>query len=196
MTGTAVMRVTLLTVLFATLPDVAFAQRGGRGMGSRDADWNAVAGSTPRGPSITGKDFKEASPLTMLLDKKKQLNLTDVQVASIAAAEQKLQAANAERYALVDSLKKQMRPSAAPSAEDEARLAIARESMQGVVRDIRASHEAETKPVVATLDADQQKLAAELLEKHAEKVQKMLRDKIGGGGPGVPGGPGRRGPGR
>ncbi|WP_337169410.1 hypothetical protein [Gemmatimonas aurantiaca] len=196
MTRVPMVRAAVLAVVLVALPAVASAQRGGggRGMGSKDADWKAVAGDSPKGPSISGKDFVEASPLAMLLDKKKQLKLTDAQVTGIKAADEKLQAANKERYLLVDSLKKQMRPSVAPSAEDEARLAVARESMQGVVRDIRASHDADTKEVVATLDADQQKTATELLEKHQEKVQKMLQDKLGTR-PGGGGGPGRRGPG-
>jgi hypothetical protein len=183
-------------VLLLSVPVLAHAQRGGGGGGrmggSKDADWNAVMADVPKGPSISGKDFVEASPLAMLLDKKKDLKLTDAQITAIKAADEKLQAANKDRYTLVDSLKKQMRPSVAPTAEDEARLAIARESMQGVVRDIRASHDADTKAVVQTLDPEQQKTAEDLLAKHAEKVQKMMREKMGPGG-GRGGGRGRGG---
>jgi hypothetical protein len=149
--------------------------------GAKEADWNAVTSDVPKGPTISGKDFVEASPLGMLLDKKKDLKLTDAQMAAIKSADEKLQAANKDRYALVDSLKKQMKPSVAPSAEDETRVVLARDAMQGVVRDIHMSEDAETKAVVQTLDAEQQKTAAELLAKHAEKTQKMLRDKLGGG---------------
>jgi hypothetical protein len=179
------------------VPALAHAQRGGggRGMGgSTEADWNSVMSDIPKGPSISGKDFVEASPLAMFLDKKKDLKLTEAQITAIKAADDKLQAANKDRYGLVDSLKKQMRPSVAPTAEDDARLAIARESMQGVVRDIRASQDTETKAVVQTLDAEQQKTADELLAKHAEKVQKMMREKMGPGG-GRGGGRGRGGQG-
>lgn len=193
MTSMPLVRAAVLAMVLVALPAVASAQRGGRGMGgSKEADWNAVTAGVPKGPSISGKDLTEASPLQALLDKKKQLKLTDTQIAAIKEADGKLQTMNQERYLLVDSLKKQMRPSVAPTAEDEARLVVARESMQGVVRDIRTSHDVEAKAIVTTLDADQQKIAAEVLDKHAEKVQKMLRDKLGGG-PG--GGGGRRGPG-
>ncbi len=186
-------RTILPAVLLLTLPIAAEAQRGGggRGMGgSKDADWNAVTADVPKGPSISGKDFIESSPLAMLLDKKKDLKLNDAQIAAIKSADEKLQAANKDRYALVDSLKKQMKPSVAANTEDETRVILARDAMQGVVRDIRASQDADTKTVVGTLDAEQQKTAAELLEKHAEKTQKMLRDKMGGG---MGGGRGARG---
>jgi len=193
-------RIRLLVPVIAallTLPALAHAQRGGggRGMGgSKEADWNSVMSDIPKGPSISGKDFVEASPLAMFLDKKKDLKLTEAQITAIKAADEKLQAANKDRYGLVDSLKKQMRPSVAPTAEDDARLAIARESMQGVVGDIRASQDTETKAVVQTLDAEQQKTADELLAKHAEKMQKMMREKMGPGG-GRGGGRGRGGQG-
>lgn len=187
--------VPVLLALIA-FPSLAQAQRGGggRGMGgSKDADWNAVTENVPKGPTISGKDFVEASPLAMLLDKKKDLKLTDAQMSAIKSADEKLQASNKDRYALVDSLKKQMKPTVGGDVADETRVILARDAMQGVVRDIRMSTDADTKAVVSTLDAEQQKTAAELLEKHAEKTQKMLREKLGGGGPGGRGGRGRGG---
>jgi hypothetical protein len=188
-------RLTVVAAAVLLVPALAFAQsRGGRGMGgSKEADWNEVTKDIPKGPTISGKDFAEASPLAMLLDKKKDLKLTEAQVGSITEAETKLQSDNAARFAIVDSLKKAMKPSIAPTAEDEARVALSREAMMGVVRDIRGSFDAASKASVGSLDADQQKKAEELLGKHAEKMQKMLREKMGGGGPGMGGGRGRGG---
>lgn len=186
-------RLTVAAVAVLLVPTLAVAQtRGGRSMGgSKEADWSEVTKDVPKGPTIAGKDFAEASPLAMLLDKKKDLKLTDAQIGSITQAETKLQADNASRFALVDSLRKAMKPSVAPTAEDEARVALSREAMMGVVRDIRTSFDAASKASIGALDADQQKKADELLAKHAEKMQKMMRDKMGGGGPGMGGG--RRG---
>lgn len=183
----------LITCALMLLPAVASAQRGMGG--SKEADWNAVMSGTPRGPSISGKDFAEHSPLAALLDKKKDLKLTEEQITAIKAADEKLQAANAERYKLVDSLKKLMKPSIAPNAEDEARVLLAREGMMGVVREIGQSHDAEGKAIIGTLDASQQEKATEVLTKHAEKTQKMLREKLGpsGGPPGAGRGRGGRG---
>jgi hypothetical protein len=194
MSHRSVVRSAAVLLVLTVLPATVHAQRsGGRGMGgSKEADWNSVTSDVPKGPTISGKDFAEASALAMFLDKKKDLKLTDAQITAIKAADEKLQADNKDRYALVDSLKKQMKPSVAPTTEDETRLVLARDAMQGVTRDIRASQDAATKAVVETLDAEQQKTAAELLEKHAEKTQKMLRDKMGGGMGGPGGGRGGR----
>lgn len=188
-------RFTVAAVAVLLVPALAIAQpRGGRGMGgSKEADWSEVTKDLPKGPAIAGKDFAGASPLAMLLDKKKDLKLTDAQVTSLTDAETKLQADNAARYVLVDSLKKSMKPTVAATAEDEARVALSREAMMGVVRDIRTSFDAAAKAGVGGFDADQQKKAEDLLGKHNEKLQKMVRDKMGGGGPGMGGGGGRRG---
>lgn len=179
--------------LFSTL---ASAQRVTRG--EKEADWNAIAAkSAPAGPTISAKDFEKVSPFKALMDKKKDLKLTDAQLATLKEADAKLLADNAARFTMLDSLKKDARPktSGTPSAEDEARLVIARESLNGVVRDIRVSFEAAQKEIPGLEDAQQQTAAA-VLEKNGEKMQEMLREKMGGRGGGAPGGGGRGGRGR
>lgn len=192
-------RLRTAVALLILLPAVATAQRGGGGGGrtmggSSKADFGAIdKNAAPRGPSIAGKDLEKASPLADLLDKKKDLKLSDAQVSALKEADTKLREANAERYKLVDSLKKEMRPGT--SAEDEARMVISREAMMGVIRDIRTSYDAATKDVVSKLDEAQQKTAAEIVQKNAEDTQEMLRDKLGGrgGSGGPPPGRGRGG---
>jgi hypothetical protein len=177
--------------LLVLLPAVATAQRGGggggRGMGgSTKADFGAIdKNAAPRGPSIAGRDLEKASPLADLLDKKKDLKLSEAQLTTLKDADLKLREANAERYKLVDSLKKEMRPGT--SAEDEARVVLSREAMMGVIRDIRTSYDAAAKEIVGKLDEAQQKTAGEILEKNAEDTQEMLRDKLGGRAGGPPG---------
>lgn len=199
-------RIRLALALIVLLPAAASAQRGGGGgggssadgtaggfKGGKKADWSGVEKSTlPPGPSISGKDFEKASPLADLLDKKKDLKLSDAQVTTLKEADSKLREANAARFKLVDSLKKEMKPG--PESEDEARVVIAREAMMGVVRDIRTSFDAAAKDAVATFDEAQQKTAQDVLKKNAEEMQELLRNKMGGGGRGgPPGGRGRGG---
>lgn len=176
-----------------SLPSLAAAQRTRGSMGgSKEADWNAIAEkSAPAGPTISGKDFEKVSPFKALLDKKKDLKLTDAQVTTLTTANTGLLAANADRFKALDSLKKEAKPktSGDPSAEDEARLVIAREALQGMVRDIRTSYEEAAKNIEG-LDDGQKASASAVLAKNAEHMQEMLRDKMGGRG-GAPGGGGR-----
>jgi hypothetical protein len=198
-------RVSLVLALLVLLPAAATAQRGGGGTGAaggatsgggfggkggQKSGFDAEKNAGPRAPSISGKDFEKASPLADLLDKKKDLKLTDAQVTAMKEADIALRAANTARYKLVDSLRRDLRPGT--SAEDEARVVLAREAMMGVVRDIRASYDAAVKDAVAKLDEGQQKTAQDVLQKNAEDLQEMLRDKMGGRG-GAPAGRGRGG---
>jgi hypothetical protein len=181
----------LAVLALCVLPSIADAQRRAMG-GSKEADWNAIAEkSAPAGPTISAKDFEKVSPFKALLDKKKDLKLTDAQLAAFNTANTTLLAANADRFKLLDSLKKEAKPktSGDPSAEDEARLVIAREGLQGVVRDIRASYDEAAKNVEG-LDDAQKATATSVLAKNTEQMQEMLRDKMGGRG-GAPGGGGR-----
>ncbi len=181
----------LAVLAFCVVPSIADAQRRSMG-GSKEADWNAIAEkSAPAGPTITAKDFEKVAPFKALLDKKKDLKLTEAQMATLTTANSGLMAANADRFKALDSLKKEAKPktSGDPSAEDEAHLVIAREALQGVVRDIRASYEEAAKNLEG-LDDAQKATATSVLAKNTEQMQEMLRDKMGGRG-GAPGGGGR-----
>ena len=172
-------RFIVAVLVLAVLPSLAAAQRRAGMGGSKDADFG-FAGAAAAGPSITGRDLEKASPLTFLIDKKKDLKLNDVQLATIKSSEGKLRDANVERYKAIDSLKKQLRPGS--SAEDEARVAIARDALMDVVKEIRASYDSAAKESVNALDEPQQRTAQELLSKHGEEMQQMLREKLGGHG--------------
>jgi len=176
-------------------PAVAAAQKKEMGTGKKE-DWSDVASkSAPAGPTISSKDFEKASPYKLMLDKKKDLNLTDAQVGAAKEADAKLLAANADRFKLLDSLKKDAKPktSGTPSTEEELRLVLARDALTGVVGDIRMSFDAAAREGLPGLDESQQKASQELMKKYNEEMQDMLREKMGGRG-GAPGGRGRGGP--
>ena len=97
-------RIRTAIALLVLIPSVSFAQRGGGGSstgsttssggfggkGGQKTGFDAEKNAAPRAPSISGKDFEKASPLADLVDKKKDLKLTDAQVASIKDADAKL----------------------------------------------------------------------------------------------------------
>ena len=102
-----VLAASLLVPSFVSAQITAVPKRGA----GKEADWNAVAGkSAPAGPTISARDFEKASPFRLLMDKKKDLKLNDAQIAAVKEADVKLLAANASRFTLLDSLKKDAKP--------------------------------------------------------------------------------------
>ncbi|MEP6763544.1 MAG: hypothetical protein ABJB66_04490 [Gemmatimonadaceae bacterium] len=160
-------RFTVAAMLF--VPTLALAQKKGMG-GARDADWSAVAGKTaPSGPTISVKDFENASPFKVLLDRKKDLKLTDAQTTMLKDSDAKLKESNRDRFSAIDSLKRDVKPrtSGTPAAEDEARLVIARDALQSVAHDVQASFDDAAKTVVPMLDDAQKPAARKALDKYA-----------------------------
>lgn len=186
-------RIALVAMLF--VPALLIAQRGGGGGmgGSKRPDMNAVAPKTgPSGPTISPKDFENASVFKLFLDKKKDMKLTDAQLVAMKESDAKLKEANKTRFVIMDSLKRDAKPrtSGTPSADDEAILVMARESLRGVVADIRNSYDTAAKDAVSSLDESQKPAAEKLMEKYHEEMQDMLRDKLGGRGGAQGGAPG------
>ena len=96
-------------------------------------------------------------------------------------ADVKLNEANAARFTLLDSLKREAKPrtSGDPSAEEMARLALTRDALNGVVGEIRASYDEAARASVTGMDEPQQKTAQDLMAKYTEEIEKMLREKAG-----------------
>jgi hypothetical protein len=155
-------------LLALLLPSLAEAQR--RGMGERDVNWNTVAAKKAP-PTLTAKDVEELDPLAVLLDKKKDLKLTDAQVAALTAAHGTLAAAVAPTL---------------QGAEDEARMVIARDAAGTAVREVQQAYGAALEAALPGMEPAQQEAARKQLDKQQEKGMKALREKLGGRGMGGP----------
>lgn len=173
-----------LALLAMLPPALAHAQR--RGMGERDVNWNAVAAKKAP-PTLAAKDVEELDPLALLLDKRKDLKLTDPQVAALTAAHGTLTATVAPALARIDSLGKAMRPTTTlQGAEDEARMVIARDAAGTAVREVQQAYGAALEAALPGLEPAQQEAARKQLDKQQEKGMKALREKLGGRGMGGP----------
>ena len=179
------------------IPALASAQRGGMG-GSKEADWNTVANKGGvGGPTITSKDLEGTTPYKFILDRKKDIKLTEAQITNLKASDAALKESNKQRFVLIDSLKKEARPktSGTPSAEDEVRLVVSKEALQVTVREVQASYDAAAKLAMPMLDEPQRAEGQKALDKYNEEMTDLLREKLGGRG-GGPGAGGRGGRGR
>ena len=172
-------RRTIVLAILLALPTAAWAQRGG---GRTQADRRTELfdkDAQPKGPSLRARDVEDQNPLKLLIDKRKDLALSEAQVAALEDADSKLKDQNTPLFRTVDSLVHEMRPPiGTPSEEDRSRIRNARMSLMGALGSVWTNNDAAAKEVVGRLDAEQQPKANALLEKQRDNRQKMVQDKL------------------
>lgn len=179
-------RQTVGLLALALLPTIASAQpRGGRSMGTgKEGNYDEMTKGIATGPKLSSRDVENMSPLKFLVDKKKDLKLTDDQQKQFKELDGKVKEQNAPLLKSVDSLVKVMKPtSSVPSAEDQVRVVLAREALMKAIGEIRTNYDASVTTAMPTLDDAQKGTAKELLEKQRKENEDTLREKLGGGGP-------------
>ncbi len=180
----------LSLLALALLPSVALAQRG-RDRGTK-ADFDAMIGSSPVGLRLSNGDVEDMNPVKLLVDKRKDLKLTDDQLKQIRAMNDALKESTRPQFKVLDSLRIAMRPRAGADEEVErVRIQLARQDVMDLVKAIREGYDAKLKEAVALLDESQKAKADELVARQAKDAEETLAKALGGGR-GAMGG-GRRG---
>lgn len=154
----------------------------GRVRGDKEANWKEIGKASQSGMKLSNRDIENASPVHMLLEKRKDLRLTDEQANLCKTLDQSLEQKNESLFRALDSLRNEMKPALRASEEDDARKRSARGGVMAVLKEIRANQDASFQAALAALDESQQKTAAELLAKLKEETDQMLREKLGGRG--------------
>lgn len=184
-------RTSVVILAVVLLPSLGRAQGRGRDRGARDNS-DSIARAMPSGPKLNSRDIESISPMRFLMDKRKDLKLTDEQQKQIKEADGKLKEQNAAMLKQVDSLVREMKPgSGSQSADDMARIAIARDVLFKVIGDIRVNYDASLKDMLTKLDDSQNETVKSLLPKRQDENAEMLRERLGSQSGG--GGRGRRG---
>lgn len=183
-----------ILVSLILLPTVVFAQRGGasgsgsggsRVRGDPKADWQSVMGANSGGIKLTNRDVENINPLKLLIDKRKDLKLTDDQLTRLKELDGKLKDKNQDSFKALDSLRLMAQPPAHdPNDDDRARMSVARRLAAATVGTIRENCDAALKEALPILDESQQMAAGELLNKQRSEADEMLREKLGGRGGG------------
>ena len=181
------LKIALMAALpaLSVLPLPALAQRGGGGGGgSRDRgtkppDYSSMNGSTLK---LSNKDLENISPIKLLIDRRKDLKLTDDQLTKLKDKEDKLKESTKLAFGALDSLRRIATPtSRSPDEGDKARMLDTRRHFTEVVNGIRTQYDAAATDAGSLLDETQQKQAKELLDKQHAEADDMVRDKLGGG---------------
>jgi hypothetical protein len=169
--------------MIVSLPALALAQRGGGGGGGRTrgdkvADFSDMSGSTIK---LSNKDIESISPIRLLIDKRKDLKLTDDQLAKLKDRDDKLKESMKPSFGALDSLRRIATPaSRTPDEGDRARMAETRRRFTEVVTGIRTQYDIAVGEVIPLLDETQQKQANDLVQKQRAEAEDMIRSKLGG----------------
>jgi hypothetical protein len=171
--------VALITLVL--IPTFADAQR--RVRGERRADWDAVESNSQSLPKINKGDLEGFSAIKLIVDKKKDLKLTDDQLSKLKDLDKKEEAQLEGLFKQLDSLRNatRVRPGEDPDQE-KARTSLARQDLMDIVRNIRANYDSTFQWALPLLDDGQKKTATELVEKERAEVEEDVRGKLGGGG--------------
>lgn len=174
-------RLLIASALLAT-PSLLFAQRGGRTQADKRTELMDKS-EIPKGIDIRVRDLEDQSPLHVLVDKRKDLKLTDAQLSQLKESEDKLKEKNAPLYKSADSLIRASRLTSTSSDADKSRAQSARGTLMEVVKSLNESYDGARKEAVALLDSEQQTKANELLDKQKAEDEKFIRERLSRGRP-------------
>lgn len=175
-------RVTVFAATTLMIPALLLAQRGGGGSGRQRADpradWGSINGGSS-GLQLSNRDVEDMSPLKLLIDKRKDLKITEEQLKGLKDVEQKLKTTNEPSFKALDSLRNAMRSrNSSPSDDDRARMMSARRGVPDVVATIRANYTSALKDALALLNDSQREDAGKLVEKQSHDSDQVLSEKL------------------
>jgi hypothetical protein len=191
---------TVSVMALVGISSVSQAQRGGGGRGGRGGqrnDGNNGNDNASQDIGVTGAPPMATPVAALAIEHAADLKLTDSQNLAISAIRFSQDSANRPRLRTLDSLRPTSRPANGPndlSAEQRQVIEERRAAIAPVLEAVRETNAEARIKVMALLDPDQQKRAAEFEDEARKKTEEDFKRKArseGGGG-----GMGRRGGGR
>lgn len=169
-------------LLFLLVPAVLDAQRGSRR--GTDANWDEIT-KTAAPTVLTVKEVEAMDPVRHLVAKRKDLKLTEAQLAQLKAMEDSAKARDAALLSALDSLRREMRPQGQMDDMQRLRLQVVRREFAATVERIRANYDASGAAALTALDEPQRGPAEALLAKQRTEADEVVREKLGGGAGGA-----------
>jgi hypothetical protein len=163
---------------FLLLPSVLVAQRGGKTRSTEDMFGKQ---DKPQGALFRIRDIEDLSPIRRLIDKRKDIKLSDAQMDALKKSDDALKQKNEAHFKALDSLVRAMKPPLNMTPEAAARIDDARWGVGEAMKAVDENYSAAAKEAVAALEPEQQTRANEVLAQLKEDADKFRREKLGGG---------------
>jgi LTXXQ motif family protein len=169
----------IAVLVLALVPATLIAQRGGSRAGRRSGgDEQTSRPSGGGGLRLSDGDVEEMSPIKRLIDKRKDLKLSDAQVKQFKDLESEMKTRNEHMFKMLDSVRRAMTSSGRPSDDDRAHMASNREVVMETVGNIRLSYGETLKKAMELLDDGQKQKANELVAQLDDETNKTIREKL------------------
>jgi len=189
-------------LVLALVPATLTAQRGMggggmggggmRGGGGRSGGQEGGHGGGSSMLQLSNGDVEEMSPIKRLIDKRRELKLSDEQTRKFKELETEMKARNERLFKQLDSLRKDMTFSGRASDDERAKIENDHQAVVDVVANIRLSYNETLKRATELLDEGQKQKAAELVQQLNDEADQTLDKKLNSRGERGEGG-GRRG---
>jgi hypothetical protein len=181
----------IAVLVLALVPATMAAQRGGGGRGGAGRRGGDESSSRSAGSGVEIKlsngDVEEMSPIKLLIDKRKDLKLSDAQLKQLKDLESEMKTRNEHMFKMLDSLRKDISGPARPTEDDRGRVANDRQTAMDVVGNIRLSYNETLKRATELLDDTQKTQATALIQKLNDDADKTIMEKLAPrGGPSRP----------
>lgn len=172
-------RYSVALIALLVVPTLAHAQRKMRG--EKEANWSQIDRGVQATIKISKGDLEKLSGIKIAVDKKKDLKLTDDQLAKLKDLDKQEETAMESHFKLVDSLKLAARwRQGEDSLQERARTTLARQELMSAVRQIQSSYDSTFQFALPLLDETQRKTVAEHVQKQREDVGEDIRKALGG----------------
>ena len=173
-------RTVVVSALILMLPALASAQRGGgtRSEAPKRSDFGFDSSDSfgRRPAAVSARDLQELDPLAILLDKHKDLKLTDEQTVKLRDMEAKLDSAHRMPFRALDSLNRQMPRGGSGMSDDDAATARTVGTLTRlIIGGVRERYDSVEKDARALLTDDQRKKADDVLGDSHDKLSRIAR---------------------
>lgn len=172
-------RTTLLLAILMIVPGVAAAQRGGRTRSGATSRTNMFPDEQAlhRANAVSSSKLRDLDPLSILIDKHKDMQLSDSQVNALKSMNEQLQTTQKPTFHALDSLDQQLAnfgSNSSMSSGDQARMRTTTMFVRMVAGNIRQQYDSVEKQARGLLNDQQKKKANDVLKDSHNQLAKLV----------------------
>jgi len=169
-------RYMIAVAVMLVVPGVVAAQRGGgRRSGATQRTDLMSDQDSRRAQSITSDKLRDLDPLAILIDKHKDMSLTDSQVTTLKQMHVQLDDAQKPAYHVLDSLNQQLANIGSTSfGDDQSRAQTMNSFVRMIANNVRQHYDSVEHDALGLMSDDQKKKADDVLKDSHDQLGKLL----------------------